>query len=119
MGFHAAQASNGNFQKTDYKTFGTSYRPRLYIVVPLILKIPELIQMLKMSSSVPRLAHGRVADDEKLEHVVEVLIGGILLPRLALGRHLSREQNNPILMSIETVSGHKLLEPLVLHIFDS
>ena len=88
MGFHAAKASNGYFQKTDYKTFGTSYRPRLYIVVPLILKIPELIQMLKMSSSVPRLAHGRVADDEKLEHVVKVLISGILLPRLALGRHL-------------------------------
>ena len=34
------------------------------------------------------LADGAVADDEELEHVVEVLVGGILLPRLAPARHL-------------------------------
>ena len=28
---HAAQASKGNFQKTYYKTFYTTCRPRLYI----------------------------------------------------------------------------------------
>ena len=55
--------------------------------------------MLKMSSSIPRLAHGRVADDEKLEHVVEVLISGILLPRLPLGRHLRREEINKTLIN--------------------
>lgn len=35
-----------------------------------------------------RLAHARVADDEQLEHVVKVLVRGVLLPRLALCCHL-------------------------------
>ena len=34
------------------------------------------------------LAHTAVADDEELEHVVEVLIGRVLLTRVILGRHL-------------------------------
>ena len=51
------------------------------------------------AKSLPRLAHGRVADDEELEHVVEVLVGGILLPRLPLGRHLKGKGKYEIFIS--------------------
>ena len=38
-----------------------------------------------------RFAHRAVANDQQLEHVVKVLVGRILLPRLALGCHLQNK----------------------------
>lgn len=38
------------------------------------------------------LAHGGVPDDQQLEHVVKVLVCGILLPGLALGCHLETNE---------------------------
>ena len=40
-----------------------------------------------------RLADGGVADDQQLEHVIEVLIRRVLLPFWILSRHLEREKN--------------------------
>ena len=36
------------------------------------------------------LAHGTVANDQQLEHVIEVLIGSIFLPGSSLCRHLKK-----------------------------
>ena len=37
------------------------------------------------------LAHGTVANDQQLEHVIEVLIGSIFLPGSSLCRHLKKK----------------------------
>lgn len=42
-------------------------------------------------------AYGRVANDEQLEHVIKVLICGILLPCLTLGRRHLKEDERRIL----------------------
>lgn len=60
--------------------------------------------VVRVAEEETRLAHARVADDEQLEHVVEVLIGRILLPlgisttshSYVLQREKEEEQENEL-----------------------
>ena len=54
------------------------------------------------------LADGAVADDEELEHVVEVLVRGILLPGLSSPRHLQQKQN--VKYEEQIIRDHKVVE---------